>query len=121
MSEGEIVVPLSIFVVKYLKAGKGTEDYVEEMIECALNLLGEDGDFPDHVPSYTLREWRDDSVVLEPMTMGVLFDKTAVRPSRRHELYGMLSLLRETSLKRFVRYLEEDLLERAFNGPAGKG
>ena len=117
MSDSNVKVLLSVFIVRYLKAEKGTEDYIESMIECCLNLLAEDGDFPDRVPSFDLAEWEEDAILLKPMTMGSLFDKSAPRPSRRQELYGLLSLLKIPTLKRFVRYLEEDLLERAFNGP----
>jgi len=117
MSEGNITIPLSKFVVQYMKAGRGTFDYIEEMIECALNLLGEDADFPEQYPFYEFVEWGEETLVLRDRTMGSLFNKKAPVPDKRHELYSLLSLLKPLTLVRFVRYLEEDLLERAFNGP----
>jgi hypothetical protein len=112
-----IEIPLSEFIVQYFSKGKGTDEYVEDMIECCLNLLGEDGEFPDSVPNYEVVEWTSDSLIITPMTVGTLLNKSVPKSSRRTELYGLLSLLKPLTMKRFVRYLEEDLLERAFNGP----
>tara|TARA_R110000851_G_scaffold222665_4_gene375507 strand:+ start:3240 stop:3596 length:357 start_codon:yes stop_codon:yes gene_type:complete len=117
MNKGDVEVTLSPFIKKYMEAGKGTFDYIEEMIECCLNLLGEDGDFPEIVPSYSFVEWNETGLVLRPITMKALFDKKVAQPTRRHELYGLMTLLQPMTRKRFIRYLEEDLLERAFNGP----
>jgi len=117
MNDGDVEIVLSPFIKHYMEDEKGTFDYIEEMIECCLNLLGDDGDFPEIVPSYSFVEWNSTGLVLRPMTIGTLFDKKAEKPTRRHELYGLMTLLRPMTMKRFIRYLEEDLLERAFNGP----
>jgi hypothetical protein len=121
MKEGETKIYLSPFIVKYLKTERGSEEYIEEMLEVALNILGEQGDFPTHIPTLDLVRWEDDGVILGPLKMKDFFDKTQkTKPTRRQEVYSLLTMLNRHNLERFVRYLEEDLLERAFNGPPGQ-